>query len=83
VGRHDLVAGHRVRHRVDRHGVGALVAGEDVLDHRGGQVLAVDAEAVVGAAGEVEEAVGVPVEEVAGPVPALAAPGGVRLGLRQ
>ena len=46
---------------------------QDPLDGCGGEVLAVDAEPVAGAAGEVDEAVGVAVGEVAGPVHAVAA----------
>ncbi len=78
--RHHLVAGHRVGHRVHADRRRPLVAREDVLDHRGGQVLAVDPEAVVGTAGEVEVAVGVAAEEVARPVPASPTRGFARAG---
>ena len=48
--------------------------GDDRLDRRGGEVLAVDAQPLVRPAGEVEPAVGVAVGEVARPVPAVAEP---------
>ena len=47
---------------------------EDPLDRGGGEVLAVDAHPVGGAAGEVDPAVGVAVGEVAGPVHAVPHP---------
>ena len=78
---HHLVADVDRRHRVDRgeHDVG--MAGEHQLDRRGREVLAVDAQPVASAAGEVEEAVLVAVAEVAGPVHAVAHALGVGFGV--
>ena len=56
-------------------------APEDALDRRRREVLAVDPDPVAGAAREPEEAVGVAVREVAGPVPAVARPLRVGLGV--
>ncbi len=80
-GGHHLVADDRVGHGVDRgqHHVG--VALEDLLDRGGGEVLAVDPQPVVVPAPEVEEVVLVPVGEVPGPVPAVAHPGRLGLGV--
>ena len=78
---HHLVAGAAVGHRVHGHAVDRLVALQDPLDRCGGEVLAVDPEPVAGPAGEVEDAVLVPVPEVAGPVPAVAGALGLGLGV--
>ena len=78
---HHLVAGDRVGHAVDRDRGDVGMAAEDALDRRGREVLAVDADPVGGAAGEVEDAVVVAVAEVARPVPAVATALGGRLGV--
>ncbi len=71
---HDLVAHHLVGHGVDGHLADVGVAGQDALDRRGGEVLAVDPQPLEAPAGEVDEAVGVEVGEVAGPVDAVPDP---------
>ena len=69
---HHPVADGIVGHGVHREAAHVGVAGDDRLDRRGGEVLAVDAQPLVRPAGEVEPAVGVAVGEVARPVPAVA-----------
>ena len=71
---HHLVAHVRVGDGVDSHPVDGREALEDPLDGGGGEVLAVDPHPVRGATGEVDEAVGVLVGEVARPVHAVPHP---------
>ena len=78
--RHHLVADRLVGDGVHGRLLDRGVAQQDPLDRRGAEVLAVDAQPVGGAAGEVDEAVGVAVGQVAGPVHAAAHP--LRLGVR-
>ena len=80
-GGHDLVPDDGVGHGVDRgqHHVG--VALEDALDGSGGEVLPVHPEPVDVTTPEVEEVVLVPVGQIAGPVPAVAEPGRLGLGV--
>ena len=69
---HHLVAGLVVGHAVHGREHDAGRVPQRLLDRAGGEVLAVDADPVGVATGEVEVAVGVLVAEVAGPVPAEA-----------
>ena len=78
-GDHDPVADGIVGHRVHRDRAHVGMTGDDRLDGRGGEVLAVDAQPFVRPAREVEPAVGVAVREVARPVPAVAEAGLRRL----
>ena len=78
-GRHDLVAHDRIGHGVDGGQGDVGMALQDPLDRRRGEVLAVHPQPVVVAPGEIEEPVLVPVGQVAGPVPALAQAGPLRL----
>ena len=80
-GAHHRIAGDLVGHRVGRDRLDRLPAGEDRLQERDGDVLAVDAHAVGFAGGEVEPAVGVGVEQVAAAVAAVGEAFGVGGGV--
>ena len=69
---HDPVPDRVIRYRVDGQRPDVGMTGDDRLDRRGGEVLAIDPEPFIGSPREVEPAVGVPVGEVARPVPTLA-----------
>ena len=78
-GRHHLVTDDRVRDGVDRCQRDAGEAGEDPLHRRCREVLAVDAEPVGVATGEVEESFLVPVGQIAAPVDPIPQLCGARL----
>ena len=78
---HDLVAHHRVRYGVDRGQDHIRVTLEDLLHRSRSEVLPIDPQPVVVPAAEVEEVVGVPVGQVAGPVPAVLDPGRLGVGV--
>ena len=71
---HHAVADRIVGHRVHGHGPHVGVPGDDRLDRRGGEVLPVDAEPLVGAPREVQPSVGIAVGQVTRPVGAVAEP---------
>src|SRR5260370_8169997 len=68
-----LVAGLFGGHGINRVEDDTRIARDDALDRSGGEVLAVDAQPLVVAAGEVEPAVRVAGAEIARPIPTLAA----------
>src|SRR5665647_3123022 len=78
---HHLITGSDIGYRVDRHHHRGRVAGNYPLDGGGREVLTVDPNPVPSPAGEVEPPVVIPVTEVTTPVPTVAYPFGVGLGV--
>lgn len=76
-GRHHLITGPRIRHRINPGRDHFRMPTQDTLDRQRGDVLAVDPDPVTTAAGEVQETRLVPIPEVTGPIPAVADPLGV------
>src|SRR5437660_813960 len=76
---HHLVTRPSIRNRIHRHHHHTGQPRQDPLDRRGGEVLAVDAQSVGAAPREVQPPVGVPVREVAAPVPTVTHPFARRL----
>src|SRR5437588_6139785 len=78
---HDLIADVYGGHGINRGKDNVRMPSEHQLDRRRREVLTIDPEPVAGTAGEVEEALRVPVAEIAGPVDAVAHAFGVGFGI--